>query len=1541
MAAFLRSLLTTRGLRLLLLGGILLIGLVLRTYNVDWADGQLPHPDERSTVAFYAPTIKWPQDTSILLDADRSPLNPFNDPNSDRKRSYTYGHFPLYLLVASANLTAKAAPLAERLGVSQELVDMMRRANGVPGFAWVGRWIMALADTVTLLYLYLLGRRIYNEYVGLLAAALGAFTVLQIQLAHFFAVDPISATFTVAAVYHAIRLVDTRGWKQAALTGVMAALAIASKFSALPVLAAPGVAGLIILARQQAEAEADPQAVRRETPGLVLALGAMIVAGVVFAITSPFVLLDFESFWRAVVKEQGAMVRGIADFPFTRQYRGTTPYLYFIEQQVRWGMGWFLGLVGWVAFAWALVKAALRRVRVGELLILSWVVPYFLITGSFLAKFNRYMVPVVPLLTVLGAGMLWLIAGRLAARLAHRERQPAGVDSPVPEPVLVAEPVQDTFSDPDLGRQLHRRLFAAFGLVVLIPTVFWALAFVHGVYGSEHPFIQASKWMYENIPDGSVWITEHWEEGLPLILPIPGGSPGAHNWRNVVMPMYEEDTQAKFEIIKQNMREGDYYVLATKRLYGALPHLPQRYPMSIKFYDLLFSGQLGYELAAEFTAYPRLFGIEFNDQNADESFWVYDHPRTLIYKKVRDLSDAEWEALLGGTWETAIPGYTGRRSQDRGGEVSGEETSKPSLLLERPVDELPSVGRVAWAPWRDSSLLSLLIWWLALLGLQVISWPLAFTVFGNLRDQGYGFARGLGLLVVAWVAWILPALHIITYTIIPVLLASIVLGAISYGLWRRRRQEMLAFLRVHRPLVLLMEGVFSAAFLLFVFIRLLNPDLWQPWQGGEKFMEFAFLNAVTRTPYFPPYDPYFAGGWMNYYYYGYQVLATLIKLTGIRATIAFNLAIPTLFALTATGVFSLVYSLAPRPALRRRLREVGGWWKHGIGAALVGVFFVALMGNLDGGLIIFRQVAERSGSSFQSNIPLLQSVVRTIAGLGKVLAGQVDLPGYNYWDRSRVIPFTINEFPFWSFLFADLHPHMMGIPFTVLFLALAYNLVAGYGQRWNVDGRWEGAAALLALPMTLGAIGAINTWDLPTYLGVGVVAWGLREWKGHGRLRPLPTVGFVVGLAALAYGLYLPFYRNYTPVFNTGVGLTYMKTDLGAWLRIWGFFIFVAISFVLIELRRRPGDVSGLRWLAGLVNHFERLPRFFDFYAALVRPGWDLPLVQVGVGAVLVVGVVLAFLGYTVVALLLPLVLLSALFLFRRNTSAEAQFRALLFFTGLLVLLGVEIFYLKDFLCGCGEGLFARQHGDYYRMNTLFKFYIQVWVMLGIASAASLPYLFEAVLRWQQGWRQSWMAALAVLVTLGMVFPILGTASRVDDRFPGERPPRTTLDGMAFMRVGTYFWPDGSHPIELKWDYEAIRWLQENVTGTPVVAEAPASWYTRNGQNYGYDYYRAGGLRAASLTGLPTFLGQHQGEQRYGSQTGLREQLAREFWQTTDIARLRQLIDELHVGYVYVGQLERILFSPEQIAKFDVLVELGDAEIAFQNEGVTIYRILR
>src|SRR5690606_11642018 len=93
---------------------------------------------------------------------------------------------------------------------------------------------------------------------------------------------------------------------------------------------------------------------------------------------------------------------------------------------------------------------------------------------------------------------------------------------------------------------------------------------------------------------------------------------------------------------------------------------------------------------------------------------------------------------------------------------------------------------------------------------------------------------------------------------------------------------------------------------------------------------------------------------------------------------------------------------------------------------------VAVLGNLDGIGQVVRALSERGVIQVQSALPLLSTLVQAASGLVQVMRGQASLPPYDVWAPSRVIPNTINEFPYWSFLFADLHPHLIGIPLSLL-----------------------------------------------------------------------------------------------------------------------------------------------------------------------------------------------------------------------------------------------------------------------------------------------------------------------------------------------------------------------------------------------------------------------------------------------------------------------------------------------------------------------------
>ena len=211
-------------------------------------------------------------------------------------------------------------------------------------------------------------------------------------------------------------------------------------------------------------------------------------------------------------------------------------------------------------------------------------------------------------------------------------------------------------------------------------------------------------------------------------------------------------------------------------------------------------------------------------------------------------------------------------------------------------------------------------------------------------------------------------------------------------------------------------------------------------------MEFAYLNAVIRSTTFPPFDPWHAGGFMNYYYFGWVMIGTLIKLTGIVPWVAYNLAVPALFALTGAGAFSVAFSLADGDRATEFPGEeapTGGLRIGSLLAGLAAVFFVTIIGNLGNARLLFDQIVQRSTAGM-AGTGIASSLLNFLSGAVAVVSGKTPLQFPNdwwFWNASRVIPDTINEFPFFTFTYADLHAHMLALPLTLLALAAAVALV--------------------------------------------------------------------------------------------------------------------------------------------------------------------------------------------------------------------------------------------------------------------------------------------------------------------------------------------------------------------------------------------------------------------------------------------------------------------------------------------------------------------
>lgn len=638
-------------------------------------------------------------------------------------------------------------------------------------------------------------------------------------------------------------------------------------------------------------------------------------------------------------------------------------------------------------------------------------------------------------------------------------------------------------------------------------------------------------------------------------------------------------------------------------------------------------------------------------------------------------------------------------------------------------------------------------------------------------------------------------------------------------------------------------------------------------------MELAFLNAVLRSPYMPPYDPWFAGGYINYYYYGYVIFGSLIKLTGIAPGVAFNLAIPTVFALTFTGVVTLVYSFA-----------------RSFPIALLGGYFAALIGNFDG---------------------LLQLKDQFFALLAKV-----QMPLFDYWRSSRIIPFTINEFPFWSFLFSDLHPHVIDLPIAVLMLGVVGTLLLSGEQKSDLPGekKWGNVVLYLLAAFIFGTIACVNPWDMPVYaliLGIVLIIRKLQEQRGEPIRALLISLAFTLLSFALLCGLgylfYWPFYATYQQLYVNGLGLVGRGTSLSDYLMISGLWIFIAISFFLLELYRWWTRMRNSKASAQGRNKLA-LGKLSSRYLVVY---------------LLLCGVVLTFAALLGLKVLLALLLILGLFLLavRMRDSwlskfdAETRLTYILLLVGLCISLGLEIVYVRDFLDG----------GDYERMNTVFKFSIQAWLCFAIGGALAvhrLWYLLRGYLR------KVWIVALFLLVLGGSVFLVSGTASRIRDHqvWVDAQPPAQsanytpTLDGLAFIRA----WYPG--------DASAIAWLNASVAGSPVILEAAAP--------VSYQWFN----RVSIYTGLPDVLGwaDHVGEQRYPDQPLNRVTDIGIIYTTPDTVQAMALLHYYHVRYIYVGELERQAYAQQSTAgldKFDRMVG-STLRIVYRSNGVTIYEVL-
>jgi len=468
-----------------------------------------------------------------------------------------------------------------------KVIDFVTRSDTIYNYGslnLIGRSLSALFSTFSILLIFFLGLKLADRRVGLLAAFLLAATPGLIQAAHYSVTESWLIFFLLILSLFGLKIYKNTDYKIWLLMAAVSGLALGTKISAAIFLFIPLTT--LVLIREKLSKK------------IFWAISFLLILGLVYLLISPYSLLDFSSFYRSLKYEYSVATGKIAVY-YTIQFLNTTPYFFFIKN-LFWQTNIILPLLGLLGLVFWLIDC-FKKENFKAMPFLFFGLVFFIYVGSWQTKFIRYMLPFIPVLI--------LAASWLVVKISNHKKL------------------------------LH--LGFSLTILLIIFSFFWTLAF-QKIYTKENTRIIASKWIYQNIPQDSTLVIEHWDDPLPARLK----NENPQKYQYEVMRNYDPETSSKIAEMSQTLANGDYLILSSRRLSGTIPKDTENYPLTSKYYEKLFQGDLGYRSVFEVTSYPRLGKREIVDDKAEETFQVFDHPVVKIFKNAHQLNKIEIENIL-------------------------------------------------------------------------------------------------------------------------------------------------------------------------------------------------------------------------------------------------------------------------------------------------------------------------------------------------------------------------------------------------------------------------------------------------------------------------------------------------------------------------------------------------------------------------------------------------------------------------------------------------------------------------------------------------------------------------------------------------------------------------------------------------------------------------------------------------------------------------------------------------------------------------------
>ncbi len=787
--------------------------------------------------------------------------------------------------------------------------------------------------------------------------------------------------------------------------------------------------------------------------------------------------------------------------------------------------------------------------------------------------------------------------------------------------------------------------------------------------------------------------------------------------------------------------------------------------------------------------------------------------------------------------------------------------------------------------------MDVIAFWAVSLLMGVLALPIAFTLLRRLPDAGVAFAMPLGVVLAGYAYFILRVLDVVPYGRGGFLAGPVVLALVSAACVGRDHRFR-STLRRSLPSLIMVFGLFTALFFAFVSYRSYVSEI----GGTEQPMDFMYLNTALTSKDYPPEDPWFAGEKASYYYFGYVQVAQLTALSAVPASTGYNLGLGYTFAAAGVAAASLAFAFVrwSGGATSRR-------WAMLAGGLAVG--FLLFVGSLSAPFEWAASRAHTDRGLYESfglewMIPCPAGVSPTAeqdcytGAIAPRSTAWYPTEFWFWWRGSRIIPNTITEFPFFSFLLGDLHPHVMSIPLVLLALALAMNAWRGRRVLDFAIHRREPLAGVLDA-LIVGALAFTNAWDVLTFSGLLAVVVFSRNLR-RSRFRPAVrgAAGYLLPLAALAYIAYLPWWVTFSSQANGFFPYIGAGTRPAHALLQFGVLVF-ASALLLTQFRSRlpfsraAETAVNMLWLP--------LLPLLAWLALTVARGE----LQHGVDARGAGG----WLTLTVYAIFVWLLGTAFAILSRENATEGAARRAFALAAGFaalggLLFYGAELFYIGDVFRGVTP-----------RLNTVFKLGYQAWLLMAVAGAAGLALALRFL--WEER-RAAGLLALpvAALAVAALIYPTLAIANRTDGLTRA-----TELDGLAFLARDR---PD---------EYALIRWMETNVAPGDVVVEATGrQWRTGQDGRLGLapggssiDYGEPG--RFSARTGRPAPIGWPGHELQWRGDSPATQ---------AEIARRSDLVDRVYVSanpddalaalidlgarYVIVSGLERARYATDPVA---------------------------